>query len=273
MLNCFGNSAVLIVLASFLVGCGPAVTLAPPEDWPAEWSQRTIYSTPHAYIYASSASGASQADRAAKVAAQEFCELTGYQPSKAILIVNDAGDQLIVEDKAQLLRLIMQFKKLPNASMQDYDRVAGELETAIQKLSELGIGMDMFFQVQPMAITSQQLVDLGLPAGHGAWGAVVPTNELMYRFLISTIEEATRNEEEMTVGKKMILASMMPLIRAKLGPETTAKREVIVFSQLASNEDKLSQETKTKLIKDFQQARDSRNASGWHGQGLQTNGH
>lgn len=129
MLNCdrFGRIPHTL-LAALLFGCAPAVRHNNPVDWPAQWDDRSLWSTPNAYIYAAQAAGAGEIDRLVERTRQQYLSDANGPTPRPVIIVRDAGEALPTNDVDALLRRALRFAAQREMSAQSD---ADGLEAAI----------------------------------------------------------------------------------------------------------------------------------------------
>jgi hypothetical protein len=245
--------AALVALALAALGCGPAEVIEPPGGWPPQWSGRKIYATPLAIIYASSDSAAGQADQAVRSAAAEYRKRTGRVPPRGVVIITDAGDEPIASDAARASRLVAQARRRRMGSVEPFaEQDARELAERIPRQPMEGFDPMRVLQTQPMAFTASQLVEMGLPAAPEAWGAGLPTDDLLWRLMHSMMETRLKTAG---LGQRTMMGAMMPMMRSKIRAATAAARELTVFCEFVARDGELGDEEKRSLIEEVQRLR------------------
>ena len=87
-----------------LAGCAPAQRMPDPVNWPRELDGRSLWTTPHAYIYAAHGASAGEMDRLAARVQREYSAELGQPTPPVLIIVRDAGEPYPGNDVRTLLR-------------------------------------------------------------------------------------------------------------------------------------------------------------------------
>ena len=75
-----------------LLGCVPAERLPDPVDWPREWDGRTLWTTPHAFIYAKHGAAADEIDRVVAHARRAYLVELDQPAPPVLIIVRDTDE-------------------------------------------------------------------------------------------------------------------------------------------------------------------------------------
>ncbi len=128
--RCWSALLLLLVPVSF-VGCAPAERLADPVDWPGRWDSRTLWTTPHAFIYAGNGAAAGEIDRLAERVKGEYTAELGQPTPPLLLIVRDASEPYPGDDVRELLRstLRLEMQRDPEQSSAGQDSDGSEQST------------------------------------------------------------------------------------------------------------------------------------------------
>ncbi len=87
------TGAVVAVAVLAASGCAPGRLMNPPEGWPSEWRGLALYSTPHAYIYASSDGVAGEMDRLVQKVSRDARRRLGIDVGKGLVIAANSADE------------------------------------------------------------------------------------------------------------------------------------------------------------------------------------
>lgn len=153
------------LLLGLIGGCGPAVVLDSPEQFPEKWLGRKLYATPHAYIYASNSFAAREADREVARAAEYFSEKTCAAPSKGLIIVTGSWDELIDPNLVLLYDLVLSreepFGERPELSL---DEVLTRFQRREEELAKIGVDFATMFKQFAIPLDKDTLVNrFGFP--------------------------------------------------------------------------------------------------------------
>ena len=176
---------VMAILSLTATGCAPRVLTNTAAHWPREWAGRTLYDTPNAYVYASSASNALEVDRLAASAAKRFRSQTDGRATKGLLVVTDIGDPPLIADLTELITMIDTDGKLGDSPEAIAAAASEEVAETEAKLSEMGLPVEFLFNSITLPLTPDYLSgSLGLPkaaADSVVWAASVPTKRQLKR--------------------------------------------------------------------------------------------
>jgi hypothetical protein len=236
--GCSKPVPLLLAGATLLLpGCAPRVVLERPPTWPQRWSDRDLYHTPQAYIYASSAAVAGEADRLVAAVAREFALEAGQPVEKGVVFVNAPSDKLFVADWKTLLALQEREAQAadpnapPETPEQRWERISGEAEQA-------GLGMDLLLMMTPVGLDRTQLrelVDLPQQASpDAAWGAILPTRALLREAFRRQLK-AAYEREKIGPAMQLALAPIVALMEPKLVDALAAVRDIAVYAAMAAS--------------------------------------
>ena len=245
------TTVTCILAAAALVtagGCAPSEVLDNPPAWPAEWRGRKLYNTPKAYIYASNEAAAGEADRAIISVAQEFQAQTSTAATKGLIIVSDIRDKMAFADAKWLVMNMAnrhaQAESQPAGSPEEIEKAWAEMEA---NAKEMGVDLKVMIFAQPLEISTSDLSGpLGLPAGvqsSVAWAAAIPTSRLVEQF-ISSMMDAAMKKQDLGLGEKIVMASMVALMKPNMVKAFAASRDVVLFGLFVGSQREWPKERK-----------------------------
>lgn len=97
------------VALALLAGCGPRKTCQNVANWPDPWAGRKLWTTPHAYLYATHAADAGELDRLTEQIRQRYVADVHGPTRRPLIVVRDVHEPLPVRDTDALLRHAMRF--------------------------------------------------------------------------------------------------------------------------------------------------------------------
>jgi hypothetical protein len=228
-----------ILLTSHLA-CAPAVLLDKPADWPQTWSDRKLYHTPNAYIYATNPAAAGEADRIVHSVARDFLHDTGARPTKGLVIVNDRSDKMIPADWKELFKLAAR-RDIDQKSQQTPDTDDAALERKwqdqLRETQEMGISIDTVIQIMPIPLRSSEMSLFTQPLltpGHTVdWVLIISTESLLRDCLHKTIDAGLK-KEDVGILARAAAAPMLAIIEPAMVRAVAVTRDIAVFAQFAS---------------------------------------
>lgn len=235
MINTNGRLTLIAiaVLSLAATGCAPRVLNHTAAHWPREWAGRTLYDTPNAYVYASSATSALEVDRLAASAAKRFASRTDGRATKGLLVVTDINDPPLIADLTELITMIDTDGELGDSPEAIAAVVSEKVAETEAELSELGLPAELLFNSIPLPLTSDYLSDsLGLPkaaADSVAWAASVPTKRQLKRFMKEIIR-AGMAQEDINWAARALMAPMLALAESMAVKELAKSRETMLLT-------------------------------------------
>ncbi len=199
-------------------GCGPARLLPAPAGWPAEWHQRRLYHTAHAYIYAGNGAAAREADDLARRVWREFEQRTGGRAGKGLLVVTRIAEPPALEDYMELCRVLARHDAAAQGVALSPAALTQRCDAVLAALRDQGLDPDLELRLTPVTLDRGDVVEtLHLPEAVGAvvpWAVALPTGSLIRR----SNREGVRHElEEKRIG---------PLLQVPLAPVTAFEEGV-----------------------------------------------
>lgn len=266
-LMCLLGAAWLAVTA----GCGPAVLLKNPDNWPPVWCDRTLHNTPASYIYATSDAAAGEADGVIREVAATYKREAGEPPAKGLVIVTDLRDPLFPGKWRELRRLAKRQEKggaatdtAPASSSAASPASAPSSVPASQPeqdektVAELGISWDLLFRMAPVGLSREQapkLIDLPEPVkDEVAWVVVMPTRALLTDCNRQLVR-ASYKKQNMGLAAQAMVAPMMAMMEPHMVDMLAAMREVAVYMAYVSAHPQWSTEEKHARQKTYRDAR------------------
>ena len=248
-------------------GCGPAVLLKNPENWPPTWCDRGLHNTPAAYIYATSDAAAGEADGVIREVAATYKREVGQPPAKGLVIVTDLRDPLFPGKWRELRRLAKRQEKggtatetastSPPASAPG-SAPASQPEQDEKTVAELGISWELLFRMAPVGLSREQAPKLiELPESVKtdiAWVAIMPTRALLADCNRQLIRAAYK-KQKVSVAAQMMTAPLMAMMEPQMVDTLAAMREVAVYMAFVSAHPQWSIEEKQAKEKQYREAR------------------
>lgn len=249
--GCLNPAPLLLSGAALLLpGCAPRVVLDSPPEWPQRWSDRDLYHTPGAYIYAGSLAAAGEADRLVAAVARDFERDAGRPADKGVVFVNGPSDTLFVADWKALLSL-QESEARPADPYSAPETPAQRWERVTREAQQAGLSMDLLLMMTPVGLDRQQLRELvPLPAQaspEAGWGAILPTRALL-RTAFRRQLQAAYEREKIGPAMQLALAPLVALMEPALVDALAAVREVAVYAAMATGCESWSAEQRTSYV-------------------------
>jgi hypothetical protein len=202
-----------------LTACAPATLLNNPRGWPDEWAGRALYTTPSAYIYASSENAAGEADRLVTRRAQRLRDETGRQPARGLIVVTDRGDGLFTSDVESLLIIAAKGAVKPGT---DEALVDLAIKTALARFdgltSSLGVETKLVHRVATLPLSPKGIASLmeldADEAEQPAWGIAMPTKEAQRQALWEAAPDFLEQKCGIGPVAQIALAPLVPWAEA-----------------------------------------------------------
>ncbi len=142
-------------MLALLAGCAPAKLLDSPARWPETWGERSLYTTPNAYIYAARDTAAGEVDRLVARVGQEYQAEVGAPPSRLMVIVRDRGEPLPADDTRALLSAALRVTaeravETPGDVVEVEAEVAAALRTAHAQAAVFGATLGVLLATLPL---------------------------------------------------------------------------------------------------------------------------
>ena len=165
---------------TILAGCGPQTLLVRPDSWPERWSDRSLYHTPNAYIYASSAAAAGEADRFVIERVQQFQTRSGRPAAKGLVVVTDSNDDLFTPNIDSLLTIAAKGALGPHSEDELADQfIRSKLAEFRDVTASVGVDPSLVCRVAALPLCPVEMARLvELPADQAeelGWALAVPT--------------------------------------------------------------------------------------------------
>ena len=241
-------------------GCAPKVLLEAPPEWPGQWSQRELYHTPNAYIYASSDAAAGYADRMTERVVKDLADMGEGTAHKGLIIVTDKGDPFPLEDVDDWF---VRFQTTlgvdtgnPTSEEDEQRREWNEQEAMAE---ELGLSMAALFTFMPLPLSDTDLLEaMGFDrraAESLAWAAVIPTRPALKAFARQLLD-ATLKQQDMPLAVRVMIAPMMPIVRSMMTDALVKGSQLILFGQQVAVQSNWSEQKKKELIEQYKERMD-----------------
>jgi hypothetical protein len=237
-----------------MAACGPEMRLDPPQDWPQQWAQRSLYHTPNAYIYASGDAAAGEADRIVGRRAERFRQQYGRAPTKGLVIVTDKGDDALTPDLGSLVTIVAGDEIGFEVEGLSEDATERELLLIEKVASSVGVDVRLVSFVAALPLGRQEMSNLiEIPAdGTEAfgWAAAVPTR--------SASRHAVRKQAGKLVKQHLgffgsiVVAPLMPLAVDRAVKELVANWEETIDDQMQGADPQLAPLQATRRHEDQQ---------------------
>jgi hypothetical protein len=229
-------------LAAVAAGCGPQTLLGPPAAWPQRWADRSLYHTPHAYIYASSDAAAGEVDRFVARQAQRFRQQHGREPATGLVVVTDKNDEPYAEDLVSLAGIVAADvdDRGPEGSLEEV--VEGNQAVIEGLASSFGVSADMVCAVAALPLDRQAASGLiGIPAEEDqtfGWAAGLPTRSASRQ----AVGSAARKYSKMFLGAvlRVVVAPLMPLAVDRAMKELVVQWEETIDEQMLAADPQLA---------------------------------
>jgi len=210
------------------------VVLESPPEWPRRWSDRDLYHTPRAFIYASNPAAAGEADRLIAAVAREFERDAGRPADKGVVFVNEPGDRLLVADWEALLSLQQEEAQSADPRLAR-ETPAQRWERVTRQAEEAGLGMDLLLMMTPVALEGEQFRVLVAPPEQNppgaAWGAILPSRALLREAFRRQLRAACEREKIGPV-MQLALAPLVALMEPGLVDALATVRDIAIYSAM-----------------------------------------
>jgi len=249
--------ALLLMLAS---GCAMSRRGASPLDWPSQWGDRSLFTTPAGHFYARTPQIADELDRVVAKAARAYRRDAGVEPPTVTVIVVDVEDPPWPCEPAELLRAAAACEatvKEPAAERKPGD-AERNVDQAARQAEEAGISLDVLVAMTPLLCDSAMLQDmLGAPTElvtRVQTVLILPTDGLIHR---NTKQMLRSTLERQGVGPvaQLMLAPILTLVELKTAELMSAAREVAVYEFWAFTNPAWSADEKQRHVAAYRQAR------------------
>jgi len=204
-----------------------------------------LHHTPHAYIYASNAWAAGEADRLIGDVAGEFEKDTGIKPTKGLVLVTDERDALLPLDWSRYLKEISE----------DSGGESGG-ESLDGPAQELGISKEAFLRIIAFGMRrdeAMKLIELPEPLRTGPeWVVVMPTRATLAKMISQMMKAAFKKNDIGPVAQAMV-APLLAIMEPKMVDMVGMMRNVAVFSALVDNRQEWTQEQKKEKKEAYEQ--------------------
>lgn len=238
----------IIVGLGGLCGCAPKALLHNPSAWPDEWVQRRLFSTPHAYIYASNPAAAGELDRLVQTVAGDFRGDTGAEPLRPLIFVNDESDEPVIGALADLSRLAAR-REAPTTedhARTDDDPPTDESESDSQvEPDELLVKcMAFMLPVRLEADDLRTLLNFPLSSADTEAGAVVAPTRAALRKSICTFLDRGLDKENVDPLTRLAALPFLAIARSAMLDGLDADRRVLLYEHLVAAQPAWSEEEK-----------------------------
>jgi hypothetical protein len=231
---------VFVCAAAGMGGCAQTRWLGPPAGCPQEWRGRHAFATDRVLIYAHTEAGAREAARLVDAAATDFEQAAGVHATRGLLIVSDLTDSPPIDEPAVLFALCERAEAEQNGRRppSDDELVKG-WEDMQDEMVELGMQAADGLRMKPVPLRQHELTAvLGMPpeVGEGVqWGLLVPTEDAV-RELIGRMIEAALKEEDVGLGKRILMAPVLPWVTSKAVDGVSAACRIQVFRLITESQ-------------------------------------
>jgi hypothetical protein len=246
---------VLGVILAVAGGCGPTKVLSAPQAWPQQWRHLELYNTPAAYIYASSAASAGEADRVIrKVAAGIHGH--GGDMIKGLVIVSASSDELAVSSPREMYRLTVQHGADAHATPVSDSELDARWEAIQVALDGDGIDHHTEMQIRSMAFDDGALTEhLGMPpdvAADVAWAVNIPTRRLIE---LGCRELMAQKIAQRGTGPLALVASAGFLVveESRMVNNAAVNRNVVLFTEASVEQSAWSEAQRATYIQEYTQ--------------------
>jgi hypothetical protein len=226
-------SMILLIVAG---GCktAPEEVLDAPSRWPAQWAGRTLYNTPHAFIYAASDGAAGEADRLVREQVDGFVQEHHAEPAKGLVIVTDVRDELFTGDLESLLLIVASERARQDPDQAADEEVTAESLTAVSHVAPLlGMKPGQLAMISALPLGRDDMAALlELPAEEWAtfaWAVSAPTEAAMKSSVKRSTKLITDNVDPLT---RVALIPLLPIAQSRAAKELAAKRAEMVGDQM-----------------------------------------
>ncbi len=235
-------------LLTNLAGCGPAELLARPECWPEKWADRSLYHTQNAYIYASSAAAAGEADRLVSRCAKVFQDQHERRPAKGLVVVTDGNDGLFTADVESLLTIAAEGTVKPGTDEpQAQTIVKANLAHFRQLTWSLGVDVSLVHRVAALPLSRAgigRLVGLnGEQTEELGWAIAIPTQSALRKALWDGAPEFLEKTCGIGPVAHIALAPLIPWAEAFAVKKVTQQWQEMVDGQMCLADPELAEAT------------------------------
>ncbi|MFQ5492140.1 MAG: hypothetical protein ACE5GE_15600 [Phycisphaerae bacterium] len=247
--------AFLTLPLALLIGCAPAKRLDGPVDWPEQWAGRTLWTTPHAYIYAARDASAGELDRLAQRVAREYvAEVEGRTPPPLIL-VRDAGEPLPGEDFDGLVRSALRltvrrdFDSPPDREQVDAKMDGAHLALQMSAVAT-GTEFDVVLKMMPLTCDALCLRDIcGAPEALAAnvdEVLILPTRACLREGVRRVMKDALKQYGIGPVAQ-LFFAPILVLVETQTVDKVARLRDAALFNHWLFQHDDLAWAEKRKI--------------------------
>jgi hypothetical protein len=242
-----------------VAGCAPRILKERPADWPETWRGRHLYNTPRAFIYATSAELAGEADRVAVETAGDFEKATRRPASKGLLVVSGPRDEPVITDfKAFFLASARREAMVGQGKAPSEAELEEKWKSVQDGMKDSGFDLKDALTMVAVPLTRGQLLDpLGLPeavADGAPWAAVLPTDGLI-RASLHRAMDAAMARQKLGLAARLLVAPMLLAVEAKMVAMMSVSRNTVLFEQMARGQADWSEEQIDGLSKAYSQGR------------------
>ena len=250
--------ATAVTISGLAAGCQsrpPVVVLENPPTWPTKWSNRRLYRTPDAYIYASSASAAGEADRWVQSLAHEFAAQTGGEPDIPLVLVVDVGDAPLIENPDERIRVVARSSERDGYDVPATDHGSSQSRSALPEDAQERAALDTALTMMPLRLSQTDLRSvLDFPDGTiqaGDEAITVPTSALVRRSSAALLRAALA-DSDVDALTALALAPIMPWAESATAAAMLAARDAALFGHYVTAQRDWSEQDKLARIHAYQ---------------------
>jgi hypothetical protein len=257
MLRGIPIAATVVPLAS-LLGCAPTTLLTNPVGWPPDWAERSLYTTPNAYIYAGCDAAAGELDRLVAKVARDYAAEVGEPPGRPVIIVGDRGEEPPTDDVEALLIAAVRVSVERESGTQDLADRAEKLRAAVSgvRTAAISTGAKLETLVATMPLTFDQrclreVVQAPEPiTAHGDEALLLPTRACLQENTRRMLDGACKTYQ---IGPvlRVLAAPVIAVAEARTVDTLAHVREVAVFEHWLFQDPTLSSARKRDIAADY----------------------
>ncbi len=255
-----GAVVASLMLSLAATGCAPGTLETNPESWPAEYAGRKLYTTPNAWIYASSAAAAGEVDRLMIEIRKEFLEITGQEAKKLLVIASDKDDPMLgdaraIFDDSQTMNSPGS-PDVQNQTQPTEKDKEDQWNTFVNEQKKLGISHELTLMATPLQLDESNMVKVtGLPdkvVSTAGGGFMMPTNAFINYFISQTID-AGMKKSDISLLTKATMVMATPFMKAKLHEMTDIMQKFMLFNAYTALQTGWSKQQKQDAMQKYEQ--------------------
>jgi hypothetical protein len=241
--------------------CAPTRLRERPAEWPEFVGPRRLYNTPGAFIYARKPDSAGEAERLITAIADQFTCDTDAAPGKGLVLVTDADDPLILEDRELLFELIAWADVLHHDDPDDQAQAKRKaIDEQEKELDVLGLPPELILRTVAASLPREDVAThLKLPTldpDAVRWIATLPTRNAC-RVAAHELTGAALKQEEISFAQRLMIAPLLPFVESLAANKLAEERDFVLYASYSTGMRDWAPARKREVIDRYRAKKDS----------------